>query len=381
MFKLNFYKSKRKRIVYKSKLNFEFNQIDIQYLFIKDYKSLTNEEKDTIKEFYYSKSKSDFYNLLEYNKIIPFGAHILSELNCDVPFWKSKYEFFYNRNNKIKELLNSVFQKLNSVNCKSIALTENFAVLLSTKSNIGCFSSGDVDLSANIYEKDKIISCLNDFDFYSDDKSNKITEYSGQSMQFFNKNFLDNGFWINIIWKPVTRAFLIQNKYEKRLEKARINYKLIENTSIRVLGDTELMYFCCLHISAGHYFTLTPGLRLYYDIDRLASYGNIDWNNLKLWEIEDNAGLRISFMLILSPKILNSKIPENIFNTPLDKFRNQLFLKYLFDSSSHKIQSKSSFLRRFIIELLSDNKNIIFSFFNRTYKYFVSKLSLNSNIY
>ena len=122
---------------------------------------------------------------------------------------------------------------------------------------------------------------------------------------------------------------------------------------------------------------MTPGLRLYYDIDRLASYGNIDWNNLKLWEIEDNAGLRISFMLILSKKILNSKIPENIFNTPLDKFRNQLFLKDLFDSSSHKIQSNSSFLRRFIIELLSDNKNIIFSFFNRVYKYFVSKLSLN----
>jgi hypothetical protein len=373
MIKLNFYKSKRKRILFNSNLNFEFNQKDIQYLFIKEYKSLSHEEKETIKEFYYSKSKTDFYNLLEYNQIIPFGAHILSELNCDKTFWKSKYEFFFDRNNKIKELLNSIFQKLDSVNCKSITLTENFAVLLSTKSNLGCFSSGDVDLSANIYEKDKIISCLNDFDFYSDDKSNKIGEYSGQSMQFFNKNFLDNGFWINIIWKPVTRAFLIQNRYEKRLDKARINYKLIENTSIRVLCDTELMYFCCLHISAGHYFTLTPGLRLYYDIDRLASYGNIDWNNLKLWEIEDNAGLRISFVLLLSKKILNSKIPENIFNTPLAKFRNKLFLNYLFDSNRNKIQSNSSFFRRLIIELLSDNKNIIFSFFYRFYKYFISK--------
>lgn len=377
MLKLNFYKSKRRRISFKSKQNFEFNGKDIQYLFIKEFDRLSIREKDIIKKFYYSKSKSDFYELLEYNKIVPFGAKILIEMDCDKPFWKPKFQFFHERNIKIKELLNSIFQKLDSVNCKSIALTENFAVLLSTKSNIGCFSSGDVDLSANINEKDKIISCLNHFDFYSDDQSNEMGEYYGQSMQFFNKNFFNNGFWINVIWKPVTRAFLIQNRYEKRLEKARINYKLIENTSIRVLRDTELMYFCCLHISAGHYFTLSPGLRLYYDIDRLASYGNINWNNLKLWEIEDKAGLRISFMLILSKKILNSKIPDNIFNSPLAKFRNKLLLNYLFKSSRNKIQNKSSFFRRLIIELLSDNKNIIFSFFYRFYKYFTSKINTN----
>lgn len=376
MFKLNFYKSKRKRILYKNRLNFDFKHIDIQYLFIKEFKSLTTEEKYTIKEFYYSKSKTDFYDLLEFNRIVPFGAHILSELDCDKSFWRPKYEFFIERNTKIKELLNSIFEEFDSCSCKSIALTENFAVLLSTKSNIGCFCSGDVDLSANILEKNKIINCLNNFGFYCSDESNKIGEYSGQSMQFFNKNFLDSGFWINVIWKPVTRAFLIQNKYELRLEKARINYKLIENTSIRVLNDTELMYFCCLHIAAGHYFTLSPGLRLYYDIDRLASYGNIHWNNLKLWEAEDDAGLRISFILILSKKILQSKIPDKIFITPLDKFRNQLFLNYLFNTSNHKIQSNSSFLRRLIIELFSDNNNIIFSFFNRSYKYFISKLVL-----
>ena len=376
MFKLNFYKSKRKRILYKNRLNFDFKHIDIQYLFIKEFKSLTTEEKYTIKEFYYSKSKTDFYDLLEFNRIVPFGAHILSELDCDKSFWRPKYEFFIERNTKIKELLNSIFEEFDSCSCKSIALTENFAVLLSTKSNIGCFCSGDVDLSANILEKNKIINCLNNFGFYCSDESNKIGEYSGQSMQFFNKNFLDSGFWINVIWKPVTRAFLIQNKYELRLEKARINYKLIENTSIRVLNDTELMYFCCLHIAAGHYFTLSPGLRLYYDIDRLASYGNIHWNNLKLWEAEDDAGLRISFILILSKKILQSKIPDKIFITLLDKFRNQLFLNYLFNTSNHKIQSNSSFLRRLIIELFSDNNNIIFSFFNRSYKYFISKLVL-----
>lgn len=381
MLKLNFYKSKRRRNVFNSKLNFHFNGTDIQYLFIKEFKRLTTREKNKIKEFYYSKSKTDFYDLLEYNKIIPFGANILCQLDCDKSFWRPKFEFFIDRNKKIKDLLNSIFEEFDSHSCKSIALTENFAVLLSTKSNIGCFSSGDIDISANIDEKIKIINCLNNFGFYSEDNSDHIGEYSGQSMQFFNKNFLDNGFWINVIWKPVTRAFLIQNLYESRLEKARISYKLIDKTRIRVLSDTELMYFCCLHISAGHYFTLSPGLRLYYDIDRLASYGKINWNNLKLWEIEDNAGLRISLVLILCKKILDSKIPDYIFNSILIKFRNRLFINYLFNKKSHKVQSKSSFLRRLIIELFSENTNLIFSFFNRPFKYFISKIRLNLNIY
>ncbi len=373
MLKLNFYKSKRRRIQFKSKLNFEFNERDIHYLFIKEFKRLSSQEKEIIKKFYYSKSKSEIYELLEYNKIIPFGAKILFKLDCDKSFWKTKYQFYVERNNKIKVLIDSLFISLNFINCKSIALTENFAVLLSTNSDIGCFSSGDIDLSANINERDKIISCLNDHNFYCENKSDKIGEYSGQSMQFFNKEFFNEGFWINVIWKPVTRAFLVQNKYDKRLDEARINYKLIENTKIRVLNDTELMYFCCLHISAGHYFTLTPGLRLYYDIDRLASYGNIDWNSLKLWEIEDNAGLRISFVLILCKKILNSEIPENIFNTPLIKFRNKLFLKYLFDSESKKVQKNSNLLRRLMIELFSDNKNIIYTIFYRTFKFLFNR--------
>ena len=95
MFKLNFYKSKRKRILYKNRLNFEFNHIDIQYLFIKEFKSLTTEEKYTIKEFYYSKSKSDFYDLLEFNRIVPFGAHILSELDCDKSFLETQIRILY----------------------------------------------------------------------------------------------------------------------------------------------------------------------------------------------------------------------------------------------------------------------------------------------
>lgn len=381
MLNLNFYKSKRKRKEFKKNLNFLYKSKDLNYLFLKEFDSLTQKERNQIIQYYNSKNKLEIFEALKSNKIIPFGAYILSQLDCDRDYWQPKYDFFFERNLKIKDLLDLIFKKLDAFACKSIALTENFGVLLSTNSNIGCFSSGDIDLSANIFERDKIIECLNHFGFYSKDKLNVIGEYSGQSMQFFNKNFLDEGFWINVIWKPVTRAFLVQDNYESRLDKERINFKLVENTRIRVLNDTALMYFCCLHISAGHYFTLTPGLRLYYDIDRLASHGDINWNNLKLWESEDKAGLRISFVLILSKKILNSKIPIDIFESPLNKLRNRKFLNYLFDGNNFTIQSESSLLRRLFVELRSDDKNIIINFFNRFIKYFFSKININLNFY
>ena len=75
---LNFYKSKRKRKIFKNNLNFNFKSKNIQYLFIKEFESLTKEEKNQITEYYYSKNRSEIFEALVSNKILAFGAHILS---------------------------------------------------------------------------------------------------------------------------------------------------------------------------------------------------------------------------------------------------------------------------------------------------------------
>ena len=203
-------------------------------------------------------------------QILPFAAHIFYEIGCDEEYWKEKHNKYIKRNTEIKEIVDKVFQNLNKYGCDSVTLTENFAVVLTTNGCIGDFCSGDVDLSADIKEQEKITSCLNSMNFFGKDQPNSIGEYVGQSMQFFNESIFEEGFWINVIWKPVTRAFLVQEKYEKRLSKDRLDALTIPNTSIRVLQDDSLMYFCSLHIAAGHYYTLPPGLRLFIDIDRLA---------------------------------------------------------------------------------------------------------------
>ena len=343
-------------------------------LLVRDLDSLDAEERLYIKQIYNSYSRESIEKLVSKNQIIPFAAHIFTNLDCDSNFWRSKYDYYVLRNNEIRSMLEDVFIALKNYNCSSITLTENFAALLASESNIGCFCSGDVDLSADILEQEKITECMNSIGFYSKEQPRSIGEYSGQSMQFFNTNVLSDGFWINVIWKPVTRAFLVQDKYEKRLSRDRLNATTLEGSSIRILESTSLLYFCALHSAAGHYFTLTPGLRLYVDIDRIVRNVNIDWDDIIAWEQEDDAGIRISMSLYLSKKLLKTPIPEKAYKNLFLKKRNRRLANYLLDSKSNAIQSKSSKIRRLYVELLSDNKFMFFNLIRRFYITISSKL-------
>ena len=363
--------SRRKRINYDYKFSFLYDSKDIRHLFLKTSQNLSQKEKSKIIDFYNKNDKSELNLAFKKEKILPFASHVLMDLNLDQEYWSKIYYKYVERNKQIKILIDKIFKEFEKNNCDKVVLSENFAVILSSNSSIGDFSSGDVDMYGDLSQKNSIIKSLNKFNFFSNEQPKKIGEYTGQSMQFYNEKFL-NGFWINIIWKPVTRAFLIQKNYEKRLKKCIKDYKTIKNTKIKVLNDNALVYFCALHISAGHYYTLSPGLRLYVDIDRMCLL-DIDWNRIKLWELEDNAGIRISFALAICKKIFNSKIPINIFNNHLKKSRNKNFLNYLYNESNNIMQTNSNIFHRLYVELLSDNRPIFSSFVNRLIKYFFSK--------
>jgi len=353
--------------------NIYYQGSDITSLLVRDVNSLTLEEKNNIKSFYADYGFDEVKNAVTSNQIVPFSAHIFMTLNCDKEYWQKKHDFFIKKNKEIISLLDLVFTRMKEYGCKSLTLTENFGVVLSSNSCIGCFGSGDVDLSADIIEINEIVSVLNSLGFYGKKQPKSIGEYTGQSIQFYNSKAIDTGFWINVIWKPVTRAFLIQDKYEARLANDRVVAKLIPNTEIRVLNDTSLMYFCALHISSGHYYTLTPGLRLYVDIDRLARGCNINWDDILRWVEEDNAGIRVAVVMYLSHKLFKTPIPKKVFEKALKNKRNNNFVKYLYNSKINQIQSRSSRFRRLFIELASDDKNLISSIISRVVKMRFSK--------
>ena len=340
-----------------------FRGKNITQLLLRKVENFSTEERELLLYYYSEHSKEHLFKIAEGKKIIPFVADVFIELGCDEQFWRTHYDFYLHRNQKITKLLDSIFIGLEEYGCKSVVLTENFGALLASDSSLACFCSGDVDLSADIAEKDDIVNCLRTFSFESKDQPSKIGEYSGQSMQFYSHEAIDRGFWINVIWKPVTRAFLVQDMYEVRLNRDRLIANKHGESNIRILDDSTLLYFCALHSSAGHYFTLSPGLRLFVDIDRMARKPSIRWGDILDWEIEDKAGIRISMALYLANKVFKTPIPAEVLSRIESRNANRKLFRYLFDCETNQIQSKSSKFRRLYVELASDNNNLVIKFF------------------
>tara|TARA_B110000014_G_C20056754_1_gene550069 strand:- start:57 stop:1112 length:1056 start_codon:yes stop_codon:yes gene_type:complete len=334
--------------------------------------SLNNNEIDFIKQFYNDYSIPFIKELVLKENIVPFASHIFIFLKCDESYWKKEHDLFLKRNTIIKSTLDSIFNKSNSAGIKSLTLTENFASLLLSKSCLGCFSSGDVDLSADISEKDKIILCMKSVRFFVDKrkKSSSITEK--QCTMFYNDSIIDSGLWINVVWVSVTRSFLDQKKFNTRLYSSRLNPTIIDNTDIRVLSPTSLLYFCALHIAAGHYYTLSPGIRLYVDIDRLVLNFKINWDQIIKWEKEDNSGIRISMVLFLCKNLLKTKIPNKVFKKILDDSAE--LKSYLYNPKSMMIQKNGGRINRLYVELASKSRNLVTFLIERFVKSFVSSV-------
>jgi hypothetical protein len=354
-------------------LLFQNQGSDISSLFLRTPDSLTKEEIMLLKQFYNDNGREMIEKESVRQKILPFVADVLASINCDQKYWSDRHELYVERNEKIIEMLDSVFLEMQSYGCKTLALTENFGVVLQSQSCIGCFCSGDIDLYADIFEKEQIISCMNSLNFTHQTRTIGKRENSEQSTMFFNGEIIPGGFWIQIVWKPVARAFFYQKKYEARLLNERLLANQIAGTKIRVLNETALMYFCALHISAGHYYTLSPGLRLYVDIDRLARGSDVNWDELMKWGIEDEAGIRIATVMYICHKLLKTPIPKRVYQEALKNKRNSRLVNYLYNTKTNQIQNKSSKLRRLYIELASDNKNLVYAIKGRlNQQYFIN---------
>ena len=334
--------------------------------------SLNNDDINFIKQFYNDHSISFIKKLVLKENIIPFASHIFIFLKCDESYWKKEHDLFLKRNKKIKLTLDSIFNTSNTAGIKSLTLTENFASLLLSKSCLGCFSSGDIDLSADISEKNKIISCMKSIGFFVDKRKKSSSIAEKQCTMFYNDSIIDSGLWINVVWVLVTRFFLDQKKFNARLYYSRLNPTIIDNTYIRVLPPTSLLYFCALHIAAGHYYTLSPGIRLYVDIDRLVSNFKINWDDIIKWEKEDNSEIRISMVLCLCKNLLKTKIPNRVFKKISD---DSAELKtYLYNPKSMTIQKNGNKINRLYVELASKRTNLLLFLIGRFVKNFVSSV-------
>ncbi|BCR36099.1 nucleotidyltransferase family protein [Mariniplasma anaerobium] len=295
--------------------------------------------------------------LLE-NKILPYGAHTLSLVDENNDKWSSIHREYEKRNHNILEETRTIFQKFSSTD-KNIILIENFGTILSSNACLGCFSSGDIDLSADSSDYHEVIKYMSELGYIKESRRG----VPNSIMTTFSKaNVLEGKkFYVNFEWKPIARRYIIGiKKLHRRLEHFRKNnYKTLDN-GIKVLSDNALLYFNLLHVSIGHYYNTSPGIRLYADIDRLIRHSSdINYNKIFLWAKEDDQTIRVYTALSLTRDVLNTPIPDcnHLINNNIFKFSSKI-KKYLWSVKKSSYINRTNIFDQWMIDAMSEGMNI-----------------------
>lgn len=311
------------------------------------------------------------------DKIVPYIAHALMQAGCDIDFWKPIHEQYENRNREVIQLLIDLYEAFDRAGLKNVVVSENFGSVLSSDACLGCFCSGDVDFYCWDIDLDKLDKVLTSFGFSWSDRHTRKKSFA---REYKGENAIGEEFWLNFQWKPMTRKKT--HLYDQRRIIARYPsfFEMTEyykDTKIKLFKPECNVYLNCIHIASGHYYILTPGLRLYADIDRPARSRKIDWMQVRRWIEEDRLGMRSDLVLKISERMLGTPIPTNAYTPLVSSIRFDRMINRLIDwdtKAFNRPQGKLNYILFLIrVELSSDGRNRLIAFLNRLYVIAVGK--------
>jgi len=331
---------------------------------------LNEDEKSLVKKVYVEMGRDAVDNALKKEKQSrPFASEVLSLCGCDATYWNTVHDEYVQRNTAIVEILQSVFKTFHEKGGNTLNVYENFGAVLSSGLTIGNFASGDVDFTVEDGEAQIAIESLHENGYYEEDRADHIKPSDQLVTPFFNPTALDGkGYWLNIMWKPIARDFMLkQRKYKERLSKLRrMELDTYEATEIKLLPPTAMVYFNALHFACEHHYSASPGMALCCDMDRVIRTREIDWDALVRWSKEDNAGLRLRLALDICHYFLKTEVPLEKFGEP-SKYYRKLWNRIV-DEKHNYLISQDGKLNRLITELLSDDMSIPVSLFSRIWR-------------
>lgn len=337
--------------------------MNISYAMLRKSATLSESEVEQILHIYKSVGYDQIYSIAKSNKILPFAAHLFCDLGIDVEKWKQTHNSYFERNRIIIENINYVFEKMKKNGVRSLCAMENFAVMLESEECHACFCSGDVDLTADTSERQRIEDTLSECGYLSDVRRHSMQDTMSN---YQNIDVIDGGFWINLMWKPIARRALFkQNKIMDRLHIERNQAINAKHTSIRILNPDALMYFCIVHAASSHFFTLNPGIRLYTDIDRLIHGCDINWDLIKRWAVEDELGIRTDVLLYIYSQIMHMRVPVASRTSNYGSKYFEKLIRFLYNDKDEEFVKHNTYYQKAYVELLSDNMSCVRSIIRR----------------
>jgi len=291
----------------------------------------TEEEYLRIEKLYQAEGRDEIYSRAKRKKIIHAVACLLSKLNIDKEYWQPIANSYRERNEAVVSCLDSVYHSLNTAGVEKMGVVENFGALLCGESDLAMFGSGDADNYADISEKEKIYEVMKQQGYeIVESKAGNILV----STAFKNCPDLPDCFYFSINWDLTNRV----NLPGFTCKKPFIQWDqstFYRDTSIRIPPIEALMYICLLHIAV-HGFCKAPDIRLYYDIASVAKR-EIDWSKIEEWAIRDQHQTRIAVATMLSNRLLNVSIPDQIMNLGKPQQRDKL-LQIVSDAKENRLK-------------------------------------------
>lgn len=310
-------------------------------------------DKDRINLFYADQGRKVIFDYAKKRKMIPFIGHLFCKLEMDSEFWSKYVELYESRNLKIIEILSDIFKDFHKANIFNIFLYENFGALISSETYIALFASGDVDLYADVSNKNEIYSIMENHCFKPTnmkEKSEKI------KTEFFNKKIFEKGYKVNVMWVPMSRLKLPFNMDINNCISVD-SLKKYKDTEITLPSNEALMYLCLLHISI-HSFSRSPDIRLYADIINMCKL-NVNWNIIMGYAKQDNTLIRVATAAILTKKMFNIEIPSFILDYENKQSEVSKLIKLVYDDNKDVLKYNPNLMDILRIETYSDGKGLL----------------------
>lgn len=332
--------------------------------------SLSEVEVADLRREYQNIGRENLDTFLTNNKQMrPFAAEALVAVGCDTEYWNEVHQLYEYRNSKIFDILLKVFTDFGRAGGKTMCVYENFGAVLSSRESIGCFASGDVDLSVNPDEEQLAIYALKMNGFNLDKRNDHASVSDKLLFPFYNPDVLDGmGYWLNIMRKPMCRNFmLVQSKYDKHLSILRASEtEKYNDTPVQILNPTPMVYYNALHFACEHHYSASPGMALCCDVDRIVRAREVDWVTLAKWSKEDEAGLRVKLALDVCNHFLKTPVPLEVFGKESANYKK--LRSKIIDLQNNMLVPQVGKLARLRTELESDDRPMALSFITRLWR-------------
>lgn len=310
---------------------------------------LTEDEKSFVRNNYTPDNATDLKVTLKTKKVRPVVGKMMVSLGVDEVYWKSEYVFFLNRNQAVVKEIDNVFNALRQKGITKIFAYENFGALLSSGTDLALYSSGDVDLFADVSQKASIVEVMTSLGYQP---TRDVYNVRNIMTEFLKE---DGVIRVNIDWIILRRMmFPISISLGEIVDWN--NTRQYDNTNILLPSKEALLYLCLLRIAV-HGFSRSPDVRLYIDIQNSVCV-NPDWNQVIAWAKRDNVLTKVVSVAYIAHYLNGVAVPEYVLElAENDKYAKQI-INICYDANNRTLKYDPAGMALMRVEAASDNRSL-----------------------